>query len=256
MERLLAAAPPMPLIRLTRPILHALAGDLDLARAEFGEFRHLPETFPFGVRWLGTVTQIGYLSILLDDAEAAEAVRRRLARYAGSYLGDGSGAVLHLGAADGLLADLTRVAGRTDDAAALYERAVELDVRIGARPFTARARLGWARTLAAQGSQQRRAMSLLDQAVAEFRRLNMPGPLRAASSVRDDIGKRSLGTSLTTREREVARLISAALSNNEIATRLTLSERTVETHVHNILAKLGYTTRTQIATWALGEHGR
>jgi DNA-binding NarL/FixJ family response regulator len=37
----------------------------------------------------------------------------------------------------------------------------------------------------------------------------------------------------------------------DCAGQLVLSERTVETHVRSILAKLGYSTRTEIATWSL-----
>jgi DNA-binding NarL/FixJ family response regulator len=49
----------------------------------------------------------------------------------------------------------------------------------------------------------------------------------------------------------VASLIALAMSNRQIAERLVLSERTVEAHVRSILAKLGYSTRTEIATWSL-----
>ena len=54
---------------------------------------------------------------------------------------------------------------------------------------------------------------------------------------------------LSRREREVAQLLAQGLSNREIAERLYLSERTVDNHVHHILAKLGFDSRVQVATW-------
>ena len=56
-------------------------------------------------------------------------------------------------------------------------------------------------------------------------------------------------TALTPRERQVAGLIAEGLSNHQIASRLVTSQRTAESHVQNILRKLGFTSRTQIATW-------
>jgi len=47
----------------------------------------------------------------------------------------------------------------------------------------------------------------------------------------------------------VVRLVAGSLTNKEIADRLFLSERTVESHVRNIMIKLGFNTRTQIASW-------
>ena len=56
---------------------------------------------------------------------------------------------------------------------------------------------------------------------------------------------------LTPREREVAGFVSQGKSNREIAEALVLSERTVENHIGNILTKLGFTSRAQIAVWAV-----
>ena len=56
---------------------------------------------------------------------------------------------------------------------------------------------------------------------------------------------------LTAREREIAALIAQEKFNREIADVLVLSERTIETHVSNIMFKLGFTSRKQIATWAI-----
>ncbi|WP_280524963.1 response regulator transcription factor [Streptomyces inhibens] len=62
------------------------------------------------------------------------------------------------------------------------------------------------------------------------------------------------GTSLTDREREVLGLIADGRSNREIARALVLSEKTVKTHVSNILMKLDLADRTQAALWAV-RHG-
>jgi DNA-binding NarL/FixJ family response regulator len=51
------------------------------------------------------------------------------------------------------------------------------------------------------------------------------------------------------REAEVARLVADGLSNKQIASRLFLSERTVDSHVRSILNKLGFNSRAQIAGW-------
>jgi DNA-binding NarL/FixJ family response regulator len=45
-------------------------------------------------------------------------------------------------------------------------------------------------------------------------------------------------------------LVAAGHTNQQIATRLAVSERTARTHVSNILAKLGLSSRTQAALWA------
>jgi DNA-binding CsgD family transcriptional regulator len=57
---------------------------------------------------------------------------------------------------------------------------------------------------------------------------------------------------LTAREREVAALVASGLSNKEIAAKLVISERTAEGHVERILGKLGFRSRSQIASWQAG----
>jgi DNA-binding CsgD family transcriptional regulator/Tfp pilus assembly protein PilF len=56
---------------------------------------------------------------------------------------------------------------------------------------------------------------------------------------------------LTVREREVAVLIARGKTNREIAKMLVISYRTVETHVANIMFKLGCATRSQVAAWVV-----
>ena len=62
-----------------------------------------------------------------------------------------------------------------------------------------------------------------------------------------------LRAALTGRQLEIARLIADDLSNRQIAERLFLSERTVETHITNMLNKLGLNSRVQLSRWLAEE---
>ena len=54
---------------------------------------------------------------------------------------------------------------------------------------------------------------------------------------------------LTRRQREVADLVAQGLTDREIAARLVVSPRTAESHVEQILTRLGFRSRAQIAAW-------
>jgi DNA-binding NarL/FixJ family response regulator len=58
---------------------------------------------------------------------------------------------------------------------------------------------------------------------------------------------------LTSREQDVLRLVAAGKPNKQIAAELDISERTARTHVSRILHKLGLSSRTQAALWAVRE---
>lgn len=80
-----------------------------------------------------------------------------------------------------------------------------------------------------------------------------PGWRTAAA---DALGRRTRPTTrtpagaLTTREREVAALLTEGLTNGEVALRLFISTKTASVHVSNILAKLDMKSRAEIAAWA------
>ncbi|MBF6176470.1 ATP-binding protein [Nocardia blacklockiae] len=57
---------------------------------------------------------------------------------------------------------------------------------------------------------------------------------------------------LTARELEVAGLVAQGMTNRDIAARLVIAHRTADTHVRNILTKLGFTGRAQIGAWVTG----
>jgi two-component system, NarL family, response regulator LiaR len=78
-------------------------------------------------------------------------------------------------------------------------------------------------------------------------------PSVAAKLMQEVAGERPAASGLTDRELEVLRLIARGLPNKQIAQELVVSEKTVKTHVSNILAKLHLADRTQAALYAVRE---
>ncbi|MFI6431263.1 ATP-binding protein [Rhodococcus oryzae] len=60
-----------------------------------------------------------------------------------------------------------------------------------------------------------------------------------------------VASALTRRERQVADLVAQGLTNRAIAEQLVIAPRTVEGHVEHVLAKMGFTSRAQIAAWVV-----
>ncbi|HEX6449252.1 MAG TPA: LuxR C-terminal-related transcriptional regulator [Trebonia sp.] len=79
------------------------------------------------------------------------------------------------------------------------------------------------------------------------------GPAAAGGSTAAD-GSGTRGAPLTEREIEIAGMVAGGLSNREIAERLVISRRTVDTHVAHIFGKAGVTSRDQLASWVRDRH--
>ncbi len=74
---------------------------------------------------------------------------------------------------------------------------------------------------------------------------------KAAARLMREVRAPESPETLTERETEVLRLLAQGRSNKEIAHDLTIGEKTVKTHVSNILSKLGVPSRTQAALYAV-----
>ncbi|WP_435279891.1 LuxR C-terminal-related transcriptional regulator [Streptomyces sp. 1222.5] len=240
----------------------AVLGDLDAAEKALAELRRLPSMGfaageeDLGEAWLhaarGDLTQArkvlaaaadkaheaGHISsemmLLTDIARlgGAEDVVNRLADLAPSCEGAFTSARVHLAAA---LA--------ADDPQQLKDAADELEA-IGAYLLAAEAAtaaaLSWRRS-----GHTRRATAATNQ--AEACAAHCPGvrtPLLASHEAT---------SALTNREREVALLAAVGSPSKDIATKLHLSVRTVDNHLQHAYAKLGVSTRRELAE-ALGVH--
>ena len=91
-----------------------------------------------------------------------------------------------------------------------------------------------------------------DAAWAEGAALSIEEAIAYAQRGRGERKRPSSGWgSLTPTERDVVRLVSEGLGNNDIATRLFVSPRTVQTHLTHVYAKLGLASRVQLAQEAV-----
>jgi DNA-binding NarL/FixJ family response regulator len=144
--------------------------------------------------------------------------------------------------------------GNPAKAAELALAAATSAEEVGALIEAARSRIIAGRALA-QSGQRDTALHQLSRAEADLTATGAEGFRREAAAELRRLGRRvrkrpaaAVGlSSLTEREQEIATLVAEGWTNRQIATRLFISEKTVETHVSHILAKVGVQTRTGLA---------
>jgi DNA-binding CsgD family transcriptional regulator len=188
-------------------------------------------------------TELGYAALAQRDARLATTLFTQ-SLLSWRRLGHRRGTVLCLAgfasvvAERGQLVEATRLLGATEAACAREAVALEpiarttLDAtvnRVRRRVSPARFEAAWTR---GRGLGADEALTLA----------------LAASGVQQ-AGQPSRAQ-LTSRENEVAQLVARGLTNRQLAEQLVISERTVDRHVENVLRKLGFSSRAQIAAWA------
>jgi len=224
-------------------------GDEDRARMFYAAVVPRVHEISMDRRGLPTLTATLELAVHFADVDLASELRDRLRPYEGVMIASALGAV---GPVSYFLALVDRLMGQHDAGIARIEAATALAIGGGFGPWLVRARLAQAQALLARlgPGDRERARETAALALSGADQLGM---LRVRANVQALLDGLSGATRLTPREREIATLVSGGSSNREIATALVLSERTIETHVQNILAKLGFHSRTQIASWAVRE---
>ncbi|MFD9890837.1 ATP-binding protein [Amycolatopsis sp. NPDC059027] len=165
------------------------------------------------------------------DNVLVKALTNEVLAIAAGERGEHTRAVMLLGIADALWAKMGELPKRTTAGVRLHHR------------YRGRARLALA------GAQRILGDAVFATTFAEGRALAGDLALRYALGENHAASGDAETRQLTRREAEVAALIAQGLTNREIAGRLVIAQRTAEVHVQRILAKLGFTTRAQIAAW-------
>lgn len=224
-------------------------GRLEEARAVWSTATALADGFPENAVWLPAMIGFAEVSVLLDDAEMGARPYEKLKPFAETHLGARGPVSLYLGT-------LARLLHKWEAAEGYFELAMGAAIAMGSPPLQALVHYELATTLIARGRPRDAAAAIphLETALSTARRLAMrPLEERASKALSNLSRRREAG--LSRRELEVGALVAAGLNNKQIAARLFLSERTAENHVKNILDKLGFGSRAQIAAWIASRQG-
>ncbi len=270
----------VPWTHLPIAVIAAHRGRLELARAhseralQLGEEQFGRHT-PVHLGTLGIVAlQGGDLPTALRWFAEAEAVTTRLAWHDATHrwwVGDQIEALLAAGLVadaaatldawererragdDWTLAHMTRcrglfalAGGNVAAAGSLLEDAVAEHGRTGDVFGRARALLALG-VVRRRSRQKRAAREAIEAALAAFEQLGAATWIERARAELGRIGGRTREAGLTAAERRVAALVAEGRTNREVAAALFLGERTVETHLSHVYAKLGVRSRAELA---------
>jgi DNA-binding CsgD family transcriptional regulator len=245
-ERALALAESQPALRaLPEALLGLIAlwrGDRDDALARFAdadESRRATGVSEPAMFWwhADRVEALLALNRIDQAAELVDAWEADAVRLGRTVM------LAHAGRCRGLLAASR---GDVEEALATLERAIPLHEEVGDA-------FGGARTLLALGvlrrraRQKRGAREAIEAALAAFETAGAAGWAETARAELGRIGGRTREQGLTAAERRVAALVAAGQTNREVAAALFLGERTVETHLSHVYAKLGVRSRAELA---------
>jgi DNA-binding CsgD family transcriptional regulator len=136
--------------------------------------------------------------------------------------------------------------GDVDGALELLDEAVQAHESLGDRLGHARALLALG-VVARRARQKRASREAIEQALAIFEECGAEGWAENARAELGRISGRTREEGLTPAEQRVAALVAEGRTNREVAAALVLGERTVETHLTHIYAKLGIRSRTELA---------
>jgi DNA-binding CsgD family transcriptional regulator len=179
------------------------------------------------------------LEELRGSGVTVQVANRAALQYGDAVLAARAGAVARsqelVGAADACLA------GRNHER--LFQRSLMINAAGAAAAFDAEVLLREALTRWEPAGEVR----LVRWCRERLRMLGLPVPRPGRDRTIVPPGLRALG--VTGRELEVLRLVSDGVTNSDVAARLHLSPRTVETHVSSLLAKTGATARAELAAW-------
>ena len=234
-----------------RPGLALLLAELGMEREARRELARVADggLEPFRTSlWLASLAYLAEAAALLGDSRMAELVYPALEPFGGANMMIGH-LVAWYGAADRHLGMLAATLGKWERAAEHFERALELNRRMGAATWLAHTEYEYARMLVARGRRDR-AEQLLGEAAALAERLGLPALLVRIRSLGAAAAPAQLPGGLSPREVQILRLVASGLSNREIGAALFISEHTAANHMRAILRKTDSANRTEAASYA------
>lgn len=275
-----------PCIAYAEGLLALAEGEPDRAASHMERVVELTDSEPPGQLGLSALALLGFAHEVTGDHEQASEYYHKVLAITAPR-----GEVLHRAAALRGLGVAAWRRGEWDRAHELLREAIRVNSGLNSAVLTALCLEALAWTAAATGDAERAAVFMGaaqgvwpegNEMTSVFRNLR-PTHAECELTTRRDLGDRRFdavyqrgrdmdtetavayalgeqttgkGTSgsrstLTKRERQVADLVAQGLSNRQIATKLVIAQRTAQGHVENILTKLGFTSRAQIAAWVV-----